>query len=176
MASHKTLGFQTYDDYLKSDHWEGFKDRYRSSNLPKTCAVCGSKRIQLHHHTYERIGSESLEDVTPLCDRHHKWVHEWLDSNVKPVSCTLEAVEFVRSVDRKKPKRKKRKTFTEWQVEYLLEQSGVPIGRIRWEAERAERRDAEAAARKSPKAIERLAKTKAKKAAKKAEKATIAKV
>lgn len=77
------LGFGSYADYLDSPHWLGFRERYRSSGLPMRCKVCGLNRIQLHHHTYERLGREELADVTPLCRDHHESVHEWLKTSGK---------------------------------------------------------------------------------------------
>ena len=34
--------------------------------------------MQLHHHTYDRVGgSELLTDLRPLCDDHHSAVHAY---------------------------------------------------------------------------------------------------
>ncbi len=79
----RRLGFATYGEYLASPHWLAFRERYRASGASMKCAVCGVGRIQLHHHTYERLGAESLEDVTPLCRPHHEAVHAWLKSSGK---------------------------------------------------------------------------------------------
>jgi len=92
------LGFKTYAEYLASDHWKGVKRRYRKRGRRMVCEVCGSRRIQLHHHNYSRLGKEKMGDLTPLCRGHHKAVHEWLKANGKPVNATCKAVEVLRGL------------------------------------------------------------------------------
>lgn len=73
------LGYKNYAEYLGAPHWQDVKDRYRSSNwLPQEC-ICGDTDVHLHHMTYERIGEERLEDLTPLCRTCHTMIHtlEW---------------------------------------------------------------------------------------------------
>lgn len=61
-----------------------------------TCAVCNRNPVQLHHHTYVRLGCEELDDVTPLCRPHHEGVHEWLKQSGRIfVEFTHEAVGFL---------------------------------------------------------------------------------
>jgi hypothetical protein len=75
------LGFDSYDDYLRSDHWQEFRKRYRESHLPQSCLGCRSARYELHHHTYERLGKEILMDVMPLCRDCHEKVHRYAKEN-----------------------------------------------------------------------------------------------
>ena len=75
------LGFQTYEEYLRSDVWQATRKRYVSSEYPKFCLVCGSKDFDLHHRTYERLGHEELFDLVPLCTSHHIALHALLDQN-----------------------------------------------------------------------------------------------
>src|SRR5262249_34604482 len=75
------LGFQTYEEYLRSDVWRKTKQRYNLSEYPKFCLLCGSKSFELHHRTYERLGHEELYDLVPLCPPHHTALHELLDQN-----------------------------------------------------------------------------------------------
>ncbi len=77
----KELGFQTYDEYLRSDVWHSFNAWYRSSTYPKQCLVCGSRQFVLHHWTYLRLGYEDLQDVIPLCADHHTELHRYLENN-----------------------------------------------------------------------------------------------
>lgn len=107
MGSYKTLGFDSYGDYLQSDHWQDFKDAYRRSKRPKRCVVCGATRIQLHHHTYARIGCERLDDVDPLCSDHHEAVHAWLRYKGLPVESTCQAIAFLRRKPEIRPKKQK---------------------------------------------------------------------
>jgi hypothetical protein len=74
----KSLGFDSYQQYLRSDHWKSVRERYRCSKKPKKCQCCGSEKYELHHTTYERLGREWLKDLMPLCRRHHRAVHKYL--------------------------------------------------------------------------------------------------
>lgn len=65
----------SYAAYLRSDHWQNVKTRYRTSKLPQSCVVCGAERVDLHHRTYERLGRERLTDLVPLCREHHGEAH-----------------------------------------------------------------------------------------------------
>lgn len=93
----EALGFDCYDAYLYSDHWSNFKSSWRHNNHGLGCVLCGDKNIQLHHHTYERLGSELLTDVTPLCDSHHKQVHDHLDIFHGDVSRTGEVITNIKA-------------------------------------------------------------------------------
>ena len=104
-------GFKSYEEYLRSDHWSEFKKRYAASGRPMRCVVCRAKRIQLHHHTYERLGHERLSDVTPLCGEHHKNVHFILKIRGWFVEHTAKAIEvIVAQLPRKKPQVKPKQT------------------------------------------------------------------
>ncbi len=79
----KALGFASYGEYLQSSHWSNFKKRYRLAGQGMKCLVCGEGPVQLHHHTYVRLGAELFTDVSPLCRPHHEAVHEWLKASGK---------------------------------------------------------------------------------------------
>lgn len=70
------LGFEGgYADYLTSTAWYRLKARYRKSDLPQDCQMCGSGDVELHHRTYERVGREELTDLIPLCKGCHSAAH-----------------------------------------------------------------------------------------------------
>lgn len=98
--TYRDLGFDSYDAYLRSPHWKQFKASYKASGRSMRCAVCNHGPIQLHHHTYERIGQERLTDVTPLCGTHHQAVHDWLKERKLHVSRTASAVAFLKGEPR----------------------------------------------------------------------------
>ncbi len=110
------LGFASYEAYLAGEHWQQFKAEYKGSGRSMRCAVCDTKPIQLHHHTYVRLGCEQLSDVTPLCRSHHIEVHEYLKaSGLIYVEQTHKAVELLRAAEGKvalytKPKPKDKPT------------------------------------------------------------------
>lgn len=65
-----------YETYLQSPHWRRIRIQYRQSH-PWLCGVCGATELlELHHKTYERIGSERLDDLIPLCAQCHPLVHQ----------------------------------------------------------------------------------------------------
>lgn len=69
-------GFQSYPEYLRSPRWADVKRRYGADlGRPQDC-ICGeTEGLQLHHLTYERVGSEDLSDLTPLCRNCHAMIH-----------------------------------------------------------------------------------------------------
>jgi phage terminase large subunit GpA-like protein len=72
------MGFRSdyYDWYISSTKWSDRKRSYYDSHA-KICLACGSEQdIHLHHHTYKRLGKELNSDLIPLCEKHHRQVHE----------------------------------------------------------------------------------------------------
>lgn len=76
----KSLGFQSYEEYLASEHWKRFSARVRA----KFCFCCGRDRrqLQVHHHTYDRLGEELDTDVATVCRPCHKKIHEMVKGRV----------------------------------------------------------------------------------------------
>ncbi len=72
----KVTSSEEYAEYLRSPHWGEIRQRYIESDRPTQCSVCGDPDYQLHHKTYERLGREELDDLEPLCDRHHRERHK----------------------------------------------------------------------------------------------------
>src|SRR4051812_19005575 len=60
MAKLKRIRSKSYTLYLRSDLWRDFKKRYKAAGHRMQCLVCDEGRIQLHHHTYERLGREEF--------------------------------------------------------------------------------------------------------------------
>jgi hypothetical protein len=65
-----------YHEYLKSEHWQ----ETRKAALKRAdyrCQVCnGTKRLEVHHRTYERLWMENDADLTVLCDECHGLFHK----------------------------------------------------------------------------------------------------
>ena len=68
------LGFAKYKDYIASEHWKAVRAAYAASSKPQTCP-CGARANHLHHLTYGSLGRERLDDLVPLCEKHHDRVH-----------------------------------------------------------------------------------------------------
>jgi len=64
--------------YLRSDHWKQTRIKALTSSH-FSCCGCGCKdMLQVHHLTYENLGSESGEDLMVLCSRCHGLAHDLL--------------------------------------------------------------------------------------------------
>lgn len=102
MPSYKTLGFESYQAYLESDHWKAVKERFRGQR----CLVCGSPSICLHHVTYERLGAELDSDLRPLCDDHHQAVHKRIGKRLSETDNAISALK--QRIANPSPAKKKR--------------------------------------------------------------------
>jgi hypothetical protein len=87
------LQFQSLQEYRMSELWRETKQRYRSSDYPQRCLICGSRDFDLHHRTYTRLGKEELFDLVPLCRRHHDRLHKLLDPN--PELCVEDTYDYL---------------------------------------------------------------------------------
>lgn len=66
---------EKYDKYITSKKWENRRKKYYKTHERK-CSACGStSNLNLHHHTYERMGKERDSDLVPLCSACHEMVH-----------------------------------------------------------------------------------------------------
>lgn len=67
---------EEYKYYLQSNDWDLIRN-FRLSEDNHTCQRCGIKYgLQVHHLTYERVGSEYIEDLITLCGDCHKWIEK----------------------------------------------------------------------------------------------------
>lgn len=67
----------SYDEFLQSDYWQQVR-KWVIERDSHTCQHCGAtKRLQVHHLTYEHHGEEHLypEDLVTLCRGCHEAVH-----------------------------------------------------------------------------------------------------
>lgn len=97
-----TMTREEYKNYTYNSHWQQLRDElYKISNW---CAACGTTLdVDIHHMTYERIGSENINDLVLLCRPHHFATHAFYNSLVKdfkagalPFKPTLkEVTEFL---------------------------------------------------------------------------------
>jgi 5-methylcytosine-specific restriction endonuclease McrA len=64
-----------YREYLKSSEWAVVR-RLALEQADNACRMCGStQQLDVHHRTYERLGSERLADVVVLCHKCHGDYH-----------------------------------------------------------------------------------------------------
>lgn len=87
----KSLGFRTYEDYLKSPRWAKTRANWRTIPGNDQCYVCKTRRNVLPHHaSYQRLGHERIRsgwrgpaDLVPLCGKCHADVHRLIGQWIK---------------------------------------------------------------------------------------------
>lgn len=65
-----------YYAYLKSPEWQVCR-RMMLDHARHRCQLCnGTRHLQVHHRTYERLGREHFQDLIVLCDACHAKHHD----------------------------------------------------------------------------------------------------
>lgn len=86
-----------YKSYLQSESWQ-IKREFALEKADHRCQICNNtKRLDVHHRTYERFGNEDLSDLTVLCRNCHELYHKSKDKKAAKVKKA-----------NKKPRNKKR--------------------------------------------------------------------
>lgn len=71
-----TLTSMPYQDYLRTDHWQSVRE-VALERAEEKCQLCSStKRLHVHHRTYDHRGYEAPDDVTVLCAGCHQSFHD----------------------------------------------------------------------------------------------------
>jgi len=66
---------EDYKVYLRTNSWRKRRDE-AINRAGGRCEKCNStRRLDVHHLTYERIGKEDPGDLQVLCRSCHKWTH-----------------------------------------------------------------------------------------------------
>lgn len=79
-----------YAHYLSSDHWKSFRKTILEF-WNYSCCLCNStKKLEVHHRTYERLGSERLNDCVCLCQTCHRKVHGGMQDGHEKFNVSLE--------------------------------------------------------------------------------------
>lgn len=71
------LGFETYEEYLKSDLWRSIRsDAYMSRG--RFCVICSDPAECIHHASYRRdvMDGSDIKPLYPLCHKCHKRIHK----------------------------------------------------------------------------------------------------
>lgn len=64
------------EEYLRSPHWR-LTRKAALGRARYQCSSCGAtRRLQVHHLTYQRLGRERDEDLRVLCEDCHHQEHE----------------------------------------------------------------------------------------------------
>jgi hypothetical protein len=71
-----------YADYLKSDEWLKIHTKAKNRDNYKKCYVCGiSGKLDLHHMSYNTIGTTDLRNIRSVCREHHQAIHDYAREN-----------------------------------------------------------------------------------------------
>ncbi len=69
-------GITSYTEYIASELWESKRNERIAIDGYK-CSKCGvEKPLEVHHLTYNNLGSESMEDLVTLCAHCHYLKHK----------------------------------------------------------------------------------------------------
>lgn len=122
---------EVYHKYLKSKQWREkkevlFKVRGRKCERYKK-GKC-SKKIEVHHKTYENIFNEKLEDLEVLCSNCHKKEHNII--NEKIIKNSKNKKYFSKKVKKQTAKRKHKKTIQDLRND-KLEKKGKTVRRLK---------------------------------------------
>jgi len=77
-AGNQYMSAKEKREYLKSSKWKTLRDLMYILHDSK-CECCGnSESLEVHHNTYERLGSEDLSDLNLVCRGCHQDIHDRL--------------------------------------------------------------------------------------------------
>ena len=77
------LSAAEYPAYIKSKKWARKKQEYWTSGRSTNCYICDRPRnasFHMHHKTYDRLGAEHLDDLSPVCRACHTAIHKFYDN------------------------------------------------------------------------------------------------
>ena len=89
-VSYVTEQGKVYERYINSKAWAKKRAQYWRS-AGRSCKVKGcdsTSDLQVHHHTYERLGKEHLLDLVGVCQAHHREIHTLHDATGRKESLT----------------------------------------------------------------------------------------
>lgn len=98
------LGFDSYQDYIRSQHWQDMRRRFYASGAYKGCCWCCGRRnvpLEIHHRTYKRMGHELISDLVALCRECHRESHDFLRRSDNPRVNIWNSVKKVRRLFRR---------------------------------------------------------------------------
>jgi hypothetical protein len=82
------------DEHPNKAHWIELTQKFIDIN--PNCNRCGaSKKLQLHHWTYENWGNESQDEVELLCSICHKQIHDLVYQALLSNELPYEGVDWV---------------------------------------------------------------------------------
>lgn len=96
----RSLGINTYQEYLLSTYWKNIKNKMYSSNIPKICLCCGSdKYLNIHHRKYKPrdIDNPIINNYIFLCNKCHSAIHNLQKEN-KYLTINQATKKYIRTL------------------------------------------------------------------------------
>lgn len=101
----RRMGFNSYQDFLKSDVWKKLKEYIFNKKEFKECHICGSIRYLVpHHRRYTNLHNihslrKMSRDLICLCGDCHTKVHEFnLSSNGDGLNSSIRKLKRLTKV------------------------------------------------------------------------------
>jgi hypothetical protein len=66
---------EKYDAYIKSPEWRRKRLEFINQHPTKKCFCGTSKKLHVHHATYDRLGNENFGDLRLVCEPCHDMIH-----------------------------------------------------------------------------------------------------
>lgn len=76
-------GNPEYERYIHSADWRKTAEE-RMKIDHHTCCVCGGRATDVHHLTYDHLGSEPMDDLVSLCRECHNQAEAFYDPAITP--------------------------------------------------------------------------------------------
>ena len=78
-------GNPEYERYIHSADWRKTAEE-RMEMDRYTCCVCGGRATDVHHLTYDHLGSEPMDNLVSLCRKCHNQAEEFYDPAITPLA------------------------------------------------------------------------------------------
>lgn len=81
-AALRTLGFESYTQYLESDLWKSIRRRVIERDKGR-CRLCNGQAVQVHHRSYriETLRGQDLQPLAAICCGCHMHIERKLDGS-----------------------------------------------------------------------------------------------
>ena len=101
-----TLGFESYEQYLRSSLWQAIRKRVMERNGER-CIACGKRATAVHHTRYDHatLTGKDIEGLFPVCDTCHDLAEFDQEGNKRDLD---GANSFLGLMQRRKPRKKNR--------------------------------------------------------------------
>ena len=122
-----------YHSYVNSPAWEERKIAYYAKHA-RRCKGCGTTDdVDLHHHTYKRLGAERDTDLVPVCESCHDTIHRLhKERGGSLTAATFDALRFLSDERTPQPRARSEEFIPRNQRGSTRDSSGRVISTADW--------------------------------------------